>query len=126
MGEEIFDGDLGHGGVHLGGEIGEELGHGGLEGDFFVVDELADEEGGHRLGVGAEVDDIGFEERGRVADLAQAGATEGDDFIAVENGGDEAGKFVFFGEGAKGGGEIEGLARAIIKWVSARRLVMRY
>ena len=116
---------LRHQGIHRRSKVGKDFLHRCVEHELIAVDQLTDEDRGHGLGIGAEMDRIGNQKWRRVADLANAGTAERDNSIAAKDGADGAGKFVFFGQGSKRRGEIARHHRIAIResaaWGNAGR-----
>ena len=99
--EELFERDSLVLGVHRFLERGEGLAEGLRPFQFSFIDEDAAEHGGHRLGVGADVEVVGGGDLVALAARANAGDTDGDGFAALDDGHGHAGHVVLLKDGGE-------------------------
>ena len=106
VGEELFERDGLVLGVHGFLELGESLAEGLSPFQFSFIDEDAAEHGGHRLGVGADVEAVGGGDLVGLAARADAGDTEGDDLAVLDDGGGHAGDVVLLDDRGEERGDV--------------------
>src|ERR1700722_4306520 len=104
--EQIAHGVVRHLRIHFRRQIGEKFPDGAIEREFLFVNELADENGGHGLGIRAKVNCVGGKKRRGVADFANTRAAQRHDLTAMNDRPNDARQLVFFRERAKRRGEI--------------------
>ena len=106
VGEELFERDGLVLGVHRLLELGERLAEGLIPFQFSFIDEDAAEHGGHRLGVGADVEAVGGGDLVGLAARADAGDAEGDGLAVADDGGGHAGDVVLLDDGGEERGDV--------------------
>ena len=113
VGEELFERDGLVLGVHRLLQLGKRLAEGLIPFQFSFIDEDAAEHGGHRLGVGADVEAVGGGDLVRLAARADAGDAEGDGLAVADDGGGHAGDVVLLDDGGEERGDVLRRARGV-------------
>jgi hypothetical protein len=106
VGEELFERDGLIPGVHGFLELGKSFAQSLTPFQFSFIDEDAAEHGGHRLGIGADVDAIGGGDRVGLSARANTCDAEGNSLTVTNDSGGDAGDIVFLDDGGEKLGDI--------------------